>query len=301
VIESVDQYLDLLKKELAGSDRATIQDALADAQEHLSSALDYARETRARETQEDISEADALQAIVQEYGTPEETAMAYKEIEARTRPALARIAHEDGRPFVTRFFAVLADPKAWGALLYMIISLVTGIVYFTWAITGLSLSLSLVILIFGIPVTVLFLLSVRGIALVEGALVEALLGVRMPRRAMFSDSNLGWVERFKVLLAGKRTWLAIAYMVLMLPLGILYFTVFVTLISVSLSFIAAPVLEFFFDIPVATFGDTAYRLPGWLTLVVAFAGVLLLPATMHLAKFVGRVHGAMAKAMLVSD
>jgi uncharacterized membrane protein len=296
VIESIDQYLGLLKQELSGSDRATIQDALADAQEHLSSALDHVREMR-----EDVSEADALQSIVQEYGSPEETAMAYKEIEARTRPALARTTHEDDRPFVTRFFAVLADPRAWGALLYMLISLLTGTIYFTWVVTGLSVSLSLIILIFGMPIAVLFMLSFRGVALVEGLLVEALLGVRMPRRRVFSSSSLGWWERFKVLVAGKRTWLAIAYMLLLFPLGVLYFTVFVTLIAVSLSFIATPVLEFFFDVPLVTFGDTAYRIPGWLTLLIAFAGVLLLPATMHLAKLVGRAHGTLAKAMLVSD
>ena len=301
MIESIDQYLDQLKEALAGSDRATIQDALADAQEHLSSALDHARETRARETQEDVSEADALRSIVQEYGSPQETAMAYKEIEARTRPTLARTPHEDDRPFVTRFFAVLADPRAWGALLYMLISLLTGTVYFTWVVTGLSVSLSLLILIFGMPIAVLFMLSFRGIALVEGSLVEALLGVRMPRRPMFSSKSLGWWERFKVLVAGKRTWLAIAYMLLLLPLGILYFTIVVTLLAVSLSFIATPVLEFFFDVPLVTFGSTAYHIPGGLTLLIAFAGVLLLPATMHLAKFVGRAHGALAKAMLVSD
>jgi hypothetical protein len=296
VIESIDQYLNQLKAELAGSDRATIQDALADAQEHLSSALDHARDVS-----EYVSEADALQPIIQEYGAPEETALAYKEIEARTRPALARVAQVDDRPPVTRFFGVLADPRAWGALLYVLISLVTGTVYFSWAITGLSLSLSLVILIFGIPVTVLFLLSVRGIALMEGALVEALLGVRMPKRPVFSNHSLGWLERFKVLVAGKRTWLAVAYMVLMLPLGILYFTVFVTLIALALSFIATPVLEYLVDVPLFTLGETAYRLPAGLTLVVAFGGVLLLPATMHLAKLVGRLHGALAKAMLVSD
>jgi hypothetical protein len=90
-------------------------------------------------------------------------------------------------------------------------------------------------------------------------------------------------------------------MVLMLPLGILYFTVFVTLIALALSFIATPVLEYLVDVPLFTLGETAYRLPAGLTLVVAFGGVLLLPATMHLAKLVGRLHGALAKAMLVSD
>lgn len=35
MIKSVEEYLELLKAELRGSDAATIQDALADAEEHL--------------------------------------------------------------------------------------------------------------------------------------------------------------------------------------------------------------------------------------------------------------------------
>jgi uncharacterized membrane protein len=296
VIKNIDQYLDLLKEELAGSDRATIQDALADAEEHLRTAFVHVRETQA-----DVSETEALPSIIQEYGSPQETAMAYREIEARIRPPLAQIEHADDRPLITRFFAVLADPGAWGALLYMLFSLLTGIVYFTWAVTGLSLSLSLMVLIVGIPFTVLFLLSVRGIALVEGLLVQALLGVRMPRRPAFSGENLGWWERLKSLAIGKRTWLTIVYMLLQLPLGILYFTVFITLIALCLSFIATPVLELGFDIPLITMGNTIYHLPDWLAILTGLAGVLLMPVTMHLAKFTGRIHGSLAKGMLVSD
>jgi uncharacterized membrane protein len=35
MIKSVDEYLQLLKKELEGCDAALIQDALSDAEEHL--------------------------------------------------------------------------------------------------------------------------------------------------------------------------------------------------------------------------------------------------------------------------
>ena len=43
MINSIEEYLNLLKIKLAGSDRATIQDALADAEEHLRAALESAR------------------------------------------------------------------------------------------------------------------------------------------------------------------------------------------------------------------------------------------------------------------
>ena len=42
-----------------------------------------------------------------------------------------------------RFFGVVADPRTYGALFYMLLSLATGIFYFTWVVTGTSLSVGL--------------------------------------------------------------------------------------------------------------------------------------------------------------
>ena len=80
------------------------------------------------------------------------------------------------------FFNVVSDPRTYGALLYMLLSLATGIFYFTWTVTGLSLTLGFAILIIGIPFALLFIASIRLLSYVEGRVVEALLGVRMPRR-----------------------------------------------------------------------------------------------------------------------
>ena len=81
-----------------------------------------------------------------------------------------------------RFFGVAADPRTYGALLYMLLALPIGILYFTWAVTGVSLSAGLAILIIGVPFFVLFMGSVYALSLMEGRLVEVLLGQRMPRR-----------------------------------------------------------------------------------------------------------------------
>lgn len=166
------------------------------------------------------------------------------------------------------------------------------------------------VLIVGIPITILFLLSFRGIAFLEGRLVEALLGERMPRRASFTDSSLPWKERLKILLTGKATWLSSLYMILMLPLGIIYFTVMVTLISFSVVFIATPVgaiVMMGMGIPLEVFrsGDIVWVISDpasfLMTLVIACLGVLIATSSMHLARWVGKVHGKFAKALLVSD
>jgi hypothetical protein len=310
MINSVEQYLAELKKALSGSDRATVQDALSDAEEYLRNALDsYASDPNA-------SPAERLQLIVEKYGTPAEVAAAYKEIESRTPPAFSPPAPKaseprptpaavpaapDARPFIARFFGVYAEPRAWGSLFYLLFSLATGIIYFTWVVTGVSLSAGLLVLIIGLPIAGLFLLSVRGITLVEGRLVEALLGVRMPRRPLFSRRDIGWWQKFKGLITSGRTWTALAYMILQFPLGTIYFTVFVTLMATSAWFIGRPFFEYTLGLPTFTISPYGYFTPGWLMPFSVIGGILLLTATMHLAKATGKGHGLLAKAMLVRE
>jgi uncharacterized membrane protein len=295
VINMIDEYLSQLKQELAGSDRATIQDALSDAEEYLRNALAHSRES-----QPDVPENDALTPIIQEYGTPDEVAAAYKRVEGHMSPALSTQDKPQKRSLASSFFGVMANPRAWGAILYAIFALATGIIYFTWAVTGISLSLSLLILVVGIPFAGLFMLSVRGLALVEGRIVEALLGVRMPRRPIFTNNNLSLWGRFKSLITDKYTWFTLAYMIMQLPLGIFYFTLFVVLISVSLWLIAQPILQLVFGLPAFNI-DVSYYIPGWIMPISVLGGIFLLVLTMHLAKLIGRMHGAIAKAMLVRE
>jgi len=303
MIQNIEQYLSLLKRELSGCDRATVQDALSDTEGHLSMALNSTMS-------DGIPESDALAQVIEKYGMPEEVAKAYREIEHRLAPALSRAGYvdepektegKDERPFLRRFFGVFADSRAWGACLYLLFSLATGIVYFTWAVTGISLSAGLMVLIIGLPFAGLFILSVRGIGLVEGLIVEALLGIRMPRRPLFYRKNMGWWQNFKAMVSDKHTWLSLVYMILQLPLGIIYFTVLVTLVAVSLYGIALPILQLGFDLPVSYVNGVTYYLVTWMLPLTVIAGILLATLTMHLAKHLGRLHGTLAKALLVKS
>jgi uncharacterized membrane protein len=292
----VEEYLDALKKELKGSDSATIQDALVDAEEHLTTALESAREG-----DPDAKEVDALQQIIEQYGTPKETAAAYMEVERRTSPELAPVTAKKQGSSLGRFFGIYADPRAWGSLFYMLIAFVTGVIYFGWAVTGLSVSISFAIFIFGLPVALLFLLSVRGVAWLEGRLVEALLGMRMPRRSLLPPQGGKLLERIKVLLKDKHTWFSLLYMILQFVLGTIYFVVLVTIFAFALTGLAIPILQELFHLPVVTIWDAHYYLPQWTYPLLIFAGVLLWTATMHLVKWIGGLHGRYAKALLVTD
>src|SRR6185369_10409541 len=169
--ETVKAYLDALRTALKGAAPGLISDALSDAEEHLNNEI---------AAQPELSEKQILTAVIDTYGTPEEIAEEYRHMEATISGPFPKPEEAPDRRY--GFFNVVSDPRTYGALLYMLLSLATGIFYFTWVVTGLALSLGFMILIIGIPFALFFVGSVRVLAHVEGRLVEGLLGVRMPRR-----------------------------------------------------------------------------------------------------------------------
>jgi hypothetical protein len=316
---TIPQYLAQLRAALHDADPAMVQDALYDAEEYLRSEL---------AAQPGRNEAEVIADVAGSYGAPEEVAEIYRETEITVNRALrtpsagaaplrratvvgAGVASGGSgvpptvaapvkpRGVLARFFGVALEARTYGALFYMLLSLATGTFFFTWVVTGLSLSLGLMVLIIGIPIAVLFFGSVRGLSLLEGRLVEALLGERMPRRPTYSDRSRSWLQRIGDMFTDGRTWLTLLYFVLMLPLGIVYFTIATTLLSVSLGFIWAPVAALISPDYVGIHVDGTQMMPLWVTPLLAVVGVLLLFATLHLARGIGHLHGMMAKHLLV--
>ncbi len=293
MFKDVHEYLSQLKRELKGSDPALTQDALADAEEHLRTALDNAKKEAPH-----ISETEALDAILEKYGEPNEVASAYKEIEDQISSFLYPPQPSKTRSRLAKFFSIYGDSQAWAAVLYMLFSLVTGILFGLWALFGMPLSLISLIFIIGLPLIGLFLLSLRGIALIEGRIVEALLGIRMPRKPVFVSQGLGPWEKFKSLIKDPDTWKSLAYLILLFPFGWIYFGLSGFALACALSFIFAPVLELIFHLPLELYGTSAFTPIGMLHFV-SIGGILLLFLILHMAKFVGRIHGRYAKFMLV--
>jgi uncharacterized membrane protein len=293
---TIPDYLEQLRRSLAGADPALVQDALYDAEEYLRSEL---AENPGK------SEAEVIAAVAGSYGAPDEVADIYRDTEVKVQSALrtpnTRPVVSQRSPFA-RFFGVIAEPRTYASLFYMLLSLATGIFYFTWVVTGVSLSGGLAVLIIGIPFVILYFGSVRVLSLVEGRIVETMLGERMPRRPLYSTRGQPLLERIKDLFTDPRTWATQLYFLLMLPLGIAYFTVAVTGLATSLALTAAPIAVLLGDFGGALWIDeiNVMDVHGLWALPLCFiAGVVLLFLTLHLARGVGYLHGQLAKHMLV--
>ena len=289
---TVEQYLDALRAALKGADPALVQDALYDAEEHLRAEI-------AQHPGQD--EGSVLARIVESYGAPDEVADAYRTNEATVQRALRTPAPVPRTTALGRFFGIYTDPRAYLSLLYLLLALVTGIVYFTFATTGLGLSLGFAVLIIGVPFFLLFIGAARVIALAEGRIVETLLGTRMPRRPAYPDRETPFLRRVGDMLKDPRTWGTLLYLLAMLPLGVFYFTFAVVGIAVSIALTVAPIFMLLYHAGLIDIDGTVQGGPHPALLpLVSLLGFLLLTVTMHLARGIGYLHGQLAKTLLVA-
>jgi uncharacterized membrane protein len=309
---SIAAYLQALRQALHGADPALIQDALYDAEQHLRAEL---------AARSELDEAVAIAQIVNSYGAPDEVAAAYRETESRVQAAMAMpCAPKAGTPssavggappvgVLRRFFGVYGDVRSWTALFYCLLALFTGIFYFSFVTIGLSLSLGLSILIIGVPFFVAFIGSARLLALVEGRIVEAMTGERMPRRPVSPPPESSLLQRIGAMLKDWRTWSTLAYEALMLPLGLVYFSVTVTALAIGLALMLAALAGGLRLLGLEIPGDTHIELGGLLSdeaanhplmlLLYAVSGLVWLTLTMHMVRAIARLHGMLAKRMLV--
>jgi uncharacterized membrane protein len=300
---TIDEYLKQLRAALAGEDAALIQDALYDAEEYLRAEV---------AAHADKSEADVLELIASTYGAPDEVAAAYRATEVKVKAALKTPAHQavTETSGIRRFFGVFMDVRAYTSLFYMLLTLATGIVYFTFVVAGLALSAGFAVLVIGIPFFLAFIGMARVIALGEGRLLEATTGERMPRRPVHPGAPSGWLTRIAEMLKDVRTWTTLLYLLAMLPLGIIYFTIAITGLAGGLRLALSPLILVGRDVGFFPRGVSSamiqldghhYGSPQSVlgALVCMVLGIVILTLLMHVARWIARGHARLAKALLV--
>lgn len=136
-----------------------------------------------------------------------------------------------------------SDRRTYGSLVYSLLGLPIGIFGFTVVVTGFALGLGLVITLLGIPVLVATLILVRAMATMERRLAWSLLDASMPRRPPMSLSSQGFLwRRLLDLVSARQTWREIGFILLRLPLGIVGFTIAITLICLMFGGFVMPIL-----------------------------------------------------------
>ena len=127
-------------------------------------------------------------------------------------------------------------------ILYLLLSLPLGAVYFAIVIAGIALSAaSLLVAI--IPLMILFMVGCWKLAAFERNMAIAWLHVDIPPMAAPLPPKTNWFQRFTIHIRRGVTWKGIAYLFFKLPFGILafYITCMVILLIVGLSLISLSV------------------------------------------------------------
>jgi len=201
-----------------------------------------------------------------------------------------------------KFFRVMGSGEAYLNLFYLLISFPLGIFYFVYLVTGLSVGISLIIIWIGIPLLLLVGAGWWLLAAFERQMAIHWLKEDIAPMTQPSTEGEDLWTRFKNYFLNPVTWKGLLYLFLKFPLGIFSFVVVITLVSLTLSFLAMPVLYPSFSVftPEVDFGGgyTWYVDSMNDAAIAAVIGVFLWPVTLHALNGVTWLHAKLAKHLL---
>lgn len=135
--------------------------------------------------------------------------------------------------------------KFFPNLVYLLIGMPLGILYFVVLITGYALGAGLAITIIGIPILVSMIFVTYMLGDLERVTTSKFLGLKIPkpeaRPARTNSARSILTEQLR----NMDFWKELAYLLVKMPLGVVTFTIALTLVILTLSLIAAPLIVTF--------------------------------------------------------
>jgi hypothetical protein len=215
-------------------------------------------------------------------------------------------------------FGIWAHPLAWRSVGYLLISFIFATVFFTLVFTGVSLSVSLIPVLVGLPLLAATLAMARVLTVFNGRLIEAMLGIRMPRRGGPAVRHgTGVIPTIVAWLTDIRSWLATAFWIGNFPVALAVFIFMVTLLSVGVSLLFAPLatlvpehagihirpgarIQLLGTDYIADPITGRLPVPPSVYALMSVVGFLLLTATLWLSRAVAWLYGQVVKSIQLS-
>lgn len=195
---------------------------------------------------------------------------------------------------VSAYFGVLARPRSYATLLYLLIGFPLGLVWFVLYVTGVSLGIGLFILGFGAVILLLALLAARPLGGLERQLAVHLLGAEVPPADRMPPLENGFLVWLGAAVSSRVTWTRLVFLLIRFPLGLASWLVTIVGLTVVGSFVFAPLVD--------TLGGNVQLGPralvGGEVWLLSIAGLLLLPLVVHALNGVGFLWGWLARLLL---
>jgi len=239
---------------------------------------------------------------------------------------------------IRSFFAVPFDPQTYLNLLYLALAFPLGLLYFVFAVVGVSLGVSLTIVLVGVPILLVVVAVALGIAGFERWQASLLLGVTFDDDAATADGSddaatadesdddaPSVVRRALGVLADPGTWLAVVYLPVKFAVGTAALVFMTAVLSTAVSMLFVPLyyqqpgvyVGFLADRPVELHPTLHlgwnrllvtlepvitfgfWRITTiWEALVVAGVGLLLVLAALHALNGLARLSGWLTRLLL---
>lgn len=199
------------------------------------------------------------------------------------------------RSGIGRLFGVAFETQTYRNLAYLFAGFPLGVLYFTVLVTGGSVGVGLLPILVGIPVLLGVLWLVGYLGGVEAALARNLLGVDIEYvRSQPTGESLA--EYAKALTFDARNYRVAAYLFSKFVIGIVSFTLFVSMAATAAALSLAPVL---YDLPGVDYQFGVYQVESLpIALALSVLGILLAFGTLHAFNLLAEVHGRYTEAML---
>lgn len=188
------------------------------------------------------------------------------------------------------------------SFIFLILSFIIGLFVFvglvTLVATGVSLTLTVIAAVIGIPLLALTLILTPLLGHAERTRISALTGIEIgnPYREAPADSKIG--DKAIAFLSDGALWRDLLYACLLFPIGLAQFVIAVVGISVPLSLIASPFIvasfgpEFVGGPPFYPINSTVEAIP------FAFLGVILAIVAAYIFVLLARSHGVFARWLI---
>jgi signal transduction histidine kinase len=200
---------------------------------------------------------------------------------------------------IARLLRPIVDARTYGRILYLLLALLLGVAEFSFLVTAISFGFASAVTLIGIPVLIGAMWAWRWLAELERRLIGRLLGVDIPSPYRPDPQGGRWWRRVAARLSDPATWKDLAFLLLQLPLGIVSFTITVTVLGFGLGLLFAPAYywalgdgDWIAGLQVDTLIEALAAVPvGALILVLGIPGLSAL----------GRLYGWLAAQLLGSN
>jgi signal transduction histidine kinase len=187
--------------------------------------------------------------------------------------------------------------RTWKETAYLLLDLLVGTLAFTVLVTGLATGLGLVITFLGVPILWATMVLARYGARAERERARLLLGVDLPEPAPLPREGSFLRKLFAPLRDGA-AWRAVAYFLILFPLGIVTFTLAVTFWSTALGMLTLPLWAWALPHNGPQFSDDYYWNAWWQIGLASLAGLVLTLLTPWIIRGLAAIDRALVRALL---